>query len=237
MPGKQPSIVTCQICKKQKRMSEMIPIEVLSEPVVEEIRKSYPDLSIKGFICTSDLNDYRAKYVKDVIEAEKGELSDLEKQVIENLQEEEILAHNINLEYEKGLTLGQRLADKLSDFAGSWRFIIGFAIVLIVWVVVNVSVLVSKAFDPYPFILLNLVLSCLAAIQAPIILMSQNRQEQKDRIRAESDYQTNLKAELEIRHLHEKLDHLIRNQWQRLLEIQEVQTEFMQEFSRKQNHK
>jgi uncharacterized membrane protein len=237
MPEKQPNTFTCQICKKQKRVSEMIPVEVLSEPVVEEIRKSYPDLSLKGFICMSDLNEFRAKYVKDIIESEKGELSDLEKQVMESIQDKELLAENVNLQFEKGLTLGQRLSDGLSNFAGSWRFIIGFAIVLIVWVVVNVSVLVSKAFDPYPFILLNLVLSCLAAIQAPIILMSQNRQEQKDRIRAESDYQTNLKAELEIRHLHEKLDHLIRNQWQRLLEIQEVQTEFMQEFSRKQNHK
>jgi uncharacterized membrane protein len=103
---------------------------------------------------------------------------------MKSLQEEELLSQNVNLEYEKRLTLGQRLADKLSDFAGSWRFIIGFAIVLIAWIVVNVSVLVTKAFDPYPFILLNLVLSCLAAIQASIILMSQNRQEQKDRIRA-----------------------------------------------------
>ena len=235
MPEKQPRTVTCQICKKHKKMNDMIPIELLSEPIVEEIRKSYPDLSLKGFICTSDLNDFRAKYVKDIIE--KGELSDLEKQVMESIQDKELLAENVNLQFEKGLTLGQRLSDGLSNFAGSWRFIIGFLVILIVWIVVNVVVLISKAFDPYPFILLNLVLSCLAAIQAPIILMSQNRQEQKDRLRAESDYQTNLKAELEIRHLHEKLDHLIRNQWQRLLEIQEVQTDLMEELTRKRNHK
>jgi uncharacterized membrane protein len=237
MPRKQPETVICQICKKQKKMSEVIPAELVSEPVVEEIKKSYPNWSSSGFICSDDLDEFRAKYVKNVISSEKGELSDLEKQVMESIKDEEILAENVNLEYEKALTLGQRLADGLSDFAGSWRFIIGFFFILIIWIVINVLVLVSKAFDPYPFILLNLVLSCLAAIQAPIILMSQNRQEQKDRLRAESDYRTNLKAELEIRHLHEKLDHLIRTQWQRLLEIQEVQTDLMEELSRKQQHK
>ncbi|MEJ2066841.1 MAG: DUF1003 domain-containing protein, partial [Deltaproteobacteria bacterium] len=88
--------------------------------------------------------------------------------------------------------------------------------------------LILKPFDPYPFILLNLVLSCLAAIQAPIIMMSQNRQEDKDRLQSQHDYLVNLKAELEIRHLHDKVDHLINNQWQRLLEIQEIQTELME---------
>jgi uncharacterized membrane protein len=234
MPRKQLETVTCQVCNKQKKMSEVIPAELVSEPVVEIIRKTYPDWSSRGFICISDLNNFRAKYVKEIIESEKGEFSDLEKQVLESIQDEEILAENINLQFEKGLTPGQRLSDKLSGFAGSWHFIIGFIVVLVIWILVNVVVLISKAFDPYPFILLNLVLSCLAAIQAPVILMSQNREEQKDRLRAESDYRTNLKAELEIRHLHEKLNHLIRNQWQRLLEIQEVQTELMEELSRKQ---
>ena len=94
--------------------------------------------------------------------------------------------------------------------AGSWRFIIGFAIILIIWIVLNSVILLWKPFDPYPFILLNLVLSCIAAIQAPIILMSQNREEAKDRLRSEHDYRVNLKAELEIRHLHEKMDHLLK---------------------------
>lgn len=237
MPRKKPDTVICQICKKPKKMNEVVPAELVSEPVTEIIRKTYPDWSSSGFICMPDLNDFRAKYVKDIIESEKGELSDLEKQVMESIQDKELLAENINLQFEKGLTLGQRLSDGLSNLAGSWHFIIGFVFILVIWILVNVVVLVSKAFDPYPFILLNLVLSCLAAIQAPVILMSQNRQEQKDRIRAESDYRTNLKAELEIRHLHEKLDHLIRNQWQRLLEIQEVQTELMEELTRKQNYK
>jgi uncharacterized membrane protein len=128
--------------------------------------------------------------------------------------------------------LGERLADGLAKYAGSWKFIIGFALVLPMWIWLN-SWLASRAWDDYPFILLNLCLSCLAAIQAPVIMMSQNRLEAKDRMRAEHDYIVNLKAELEIRSLHEKIDHLLANQWQRLLEIQEVQTELMQEISRR----
>lgn len=130
------------------------------------------------------------------------------------------------------LTLGQKMADLITKWAGSWHFILGFMAFLILWMALNVY-LALTAFDPYPFILLNLVLSCLAAIQAPIILMSQNRQEAKDRLRAEHDYQVNLKAELEIRYLHEKLDHLLMNQWQRLLEIQQIQTDIIQEMNRK----
>ena len=116
---------------------------------------------------------------------------------------------------------------------GSWRFISIFMAVLFIWIFINTIVLIHKPFDPYPFILLNLILSCIAAIQAPIIMMSQNRQEAKDRLRSEHDYRVNLKAELEIRHPHEKMDHLLMTQWQRLLEIQEVQTELMEELARK----
>jgi uncharacterized membrane protein len=105
--------------------------------------------------------------------------------------------------------------------------------VFIFWIALNSFALIWKPFDPFPFILLNLILSCLAAIQAPIIMMSQNRQESKDRLRSEHDYSINLKAELEIRHLHEKIDHLLMNQWQRLLEIQEIQMELMEELAHK----
>jgi len=151
---------------------------------------------------------------------------------MESLKEEELLSQNINVEFEQKLTLGERMADRLAEYAGSWRFITGFIVVLVVWVLINSLVLIVRPFDPYPFILLNLVLSCLAAMQAPIIMMSQNRQEAKDRLRSEHDYLINLKAELEIRHLHEKIDHLLMNQWQRLLEIQEIQMELMGEITR-----
>ena len=143
------------------------------------------------------------------------------------------ITQNTNQEYEETLTLGDRLSDKLSEIAGSWAFIIFFATVIISWVLLNTFIL-TTAFDPYPFVFLNLMLSMVAALQAPIIMMSQNRQEAKDRVRAEHDYRVNLKAELEIRHLHAKLDLLLTHQWQRLLEIQEIQMELMQE-SRKSN--
>jgi len=225
--------LSCQICKKPKKLSEVIPAELVSKSVTDTIIQSYPEWSSDGYICLSDLNHFRAQYVKNVLVTEKGELTNLENQVMKSLEEHEILSKNINDEFDRKLTLGERLSDKLSVGAGSWRFIIAFSIVLIIWIAINSVIFLWKPFDPYPFILLNLVLSCTAAIQAPIILMSQNREEVKDRLRSEYDYRVNLKAELEIRHLHEKIDHLLMNQWQRLLEIQEIQIDLMEELSRK----
>jgi uncharacterized membrane protein len=206
----------------------MFPGAFVRNSVVELIRKKYPDWSSDGFICLDDLNYFRTEYVKDMLEADKGELSALEEQVMKSLQEHEILSKNINVEFDEQLTFGERMADRIAEFGGSWRFITIVGAVLLVWIAINSIVLILKPFDPYPFILLNLVLSCLAAIQAPIIMMSQNRQEDKDRLQSQHDYLVNLKAELEIRHLHDKVDHLINNQWQRLLEIQEIQTELME---------
>jgi uncharacterized membrane protein len=233
---KQQREVVCQICKEPKRLNEVVPAELVRSPLVSLIKKRFPDWSSEGFICVSDLNRFRAQYVQDVLETEKGELSALEEKVMESLKEEELLSKNVNVEFDQKLTLGERMADRLAEYAGSWRFITIFISTLVVWIVLNTFLLLSKPFDPYPFILLNLVLSCLAAIQAPIIMMSQNRQESKDRLRAEHDYLVNLKAELEIRHLHEKIDHLLMNQWHRLLEIQEIQTELMEELTHKRRH-
>jgi uncharacterized membrane protein len=233
MAKKQPETVVCQICKRQKKMTEVVPAELVREPLVETIRKTHPDWSSSGFICISDLNQFRAKYVEDVLEKDKGELSALEEQVVKSLKEHELLSSDVNAEFDRKLTFGERLADKVADYGGSWRFIGIFMGMLFVWIIINAIVLAQKPFDPYPFILLNLILSCIAAIQAPVIMMSQNRQEAKDRLRSEYDYRVNLKAELEIRHLHEKLDHLLVNQWHRLLEIQEIQTELMEELTRR----
>jgi uncharacterized membrane protein len=142
------------------------------------------------------------------------------------------LSSDIGKQFEKKLTFGERLSDRIASFGGSWRFIILFGAVLLVWIALNAVFLVNRGFDPYPFILLNLILSCLAAIQAPIIMMSQNRAEARDRLRAENDYKINLKAELEIRHLHEKIDHLLRRQYNRLFEIQQIQIELLEELGR-----
>lgn len=229
----QEKLAQCQVCKKQKDLKELVPAELVRESLANTIRKTYPEWSGKGFICVSDLNHFRAEYVKNVILTDKGELSALEKQVIESMKEQELLSSNLNVEFEQKLTLGERLADKIADFGGSWKFIIIFFGILALWIAINSIALIKKPFDPYPFILLNLVLSCTAAIQAPIIMMSQNRQESKDRLRSEHDYRVNLKAELEIRNLHEKIDHLLINQWQRLMEIQQIQTELIEEANRK----
>ena len=166
-------------------------------------------------------------------------MTELDQEVVESLQKHDILSSHIDQEYESKLTFGERLSDRIAAFGGSWRFLIIFAFILLVWVLINSLFLWSKPFDPYPYILLNLILSCLAAVQAPVIMMSQNRQEAKDRVRASHDYQINLKAELEIRNLHQKIDHLLSRQWERLVEIQEIQLELLEEirtWPRQSNH-
>jgi uncharacterized membrane protein len=157
----------------------------------------------------------------------------LEHEVLASLRDHETLATNIDAESDRERTFGERLADRIASFGGSWTFLILFGLFLVAWIVTNSLVLYWRPVDPYPFILLNLVLSCLAAVQAPVIMMSQNRQEAKDRLRSEHDYQVNLKAELEIRHLHEKLDHLLSHQWERLVEIQQVQMPLLAELQRR----
>jgi uncharacterized membrane protein len=233
MPKKQQETVICQACKEQKKISEVLSAEMIREPIAERIKATHPDWSSQSFICIPDLNRFRAEYVQNVIKEDRGELSALEEEVVRSLTEQELLSKNINVEYDRQRTLGQRWADELATFGGSWRFIGIFCGVLFLWVVMNTALIIWKPFDPYPFIFLNLVLSCLAAIQAPVILMSQNREEARDRLQAEHDYRVNLKAELEIRHLHEKMDHLLMNQWQRLMEIQQIQMELMEELAHK----
>jgi len=217
----------CQICNQSK--SGMVPAALIRPVIVEEIKKTHENFTTEGYICSDDLNRFRFEYVQGLMASEKGDLSALDHEVLQSLQQKELLSSNINEEYDRKLTFGEGLADKIAEFGGSWKFIITFGSLLCLWIIINTIILIWKPFDPYPFILLNLILSCLAAIQAPIIMMSQNRQESKDRLRSENDYQINLKAELEIRHLHEKLDHLLSRQWERLVEIQQIQMELMTE--------
>jgi len=207
--------------------------ELIRPSLLEFIRKRLPSLDSKGLICLDDLGEFRKEYVKEVLEEEIGELSALDQEVIESLQQHEILSSDLSKQFERKLTFGERLSDHIAEFGGSWKFLITFGAVLLIWIAVNGVMLVTHAFDPYPFILLNLILSCLAAVQAPIIMMSQNRAEARDRLRAENDYKVNLKAELEIRHLHEKLDHLLRRQYNRLFEIQQIQIELLEEIGHK----
>jgi uncharacterized membrane protein len=219
----------CAICGKEAR--QPTPFSLVRPSLATAILAEHPGLTADSVICREHLVDYRTRYVEDLLAREKGELSELEREVVESLAREETVAENIEEQWADKRTLGEKVADIVANFGGSWAFIISFFAVLVVWMAYNVWTVSGGIFDPYPFILLNLVLSCLAAIQAPIIMMSQNRQEAKDRLRSENDYRVNLKAELEIRHLHEKMDHLINRQWERLAEIQQIQLEIMQDLT------
>ena len=229
--------VKCELNGKEVPLSRAVPAESIPEGVAALIRKDRPEWTGRGYVCRDELNRYRTAYIGEVLRAEEGELSALDREVVKSLQEQDLLSRNTNEEFESRLTLGQRVADRVASFGGSWRFISLFGGTLVVWVAANSAVLLWRPFDPYPFILLNLILSCLAAIQAPIIMMSQNRLEAKDRLRGEEDYKVNLKAELEIRFLHEKLDYLLRHQWQRLLEIQQLQMDMMEELASKRERR
>lgn len=219
----------CAISGRERPRRELVNLETVRPSLAERIRIEHPGLAFDALISHAELARYRSRYVEDMLRAESGDLTELERQVAQSLATHETLAENVEQDFEDKRTLGERLSDQLASLGGSWMFIVGFGVALAVWIVFNLAWADRQPLDPYPFILLNLILSCLAAIQAPIIMMSQKRQEAKDRMRGLNDYQVNLKAELEIRHLHEKVDHLINKQWQRLAEIQQLQLEIMQE--------
>ncbi len=225
----------CAVCGKSFPLAELIPGAAVREVFALEIIRDHPDWSTRSHICRNDLTKYRVKYVHSLLASEKGELGSLEEEVLSSIQDQELLAKNMESEFEQKWTLGERLADRIATFGGSWAFLICFGAFIAVWIGINALVLFRRPLDPYPFILLNLILSCLAAMQAPIIMMSQNRQETKDRLRSQHDYQINLKAELEIRHLHEKMDHLLSHQWDRLAQIQEIQLDMLSEIGIKEN--
>ncbi|MCB0379506.1 MAG: DUF1003 domain-containing protein [Bdellovibrionales bacterium] len=223
----------CDVCQKEFPLETLTHGSQVYQGVFDEIAQRNSEFSGDSLICLTDLNRYRSFYVKKMIEKDIGEVEELEAEVIKSLEEHELLSEDINKAFYGQLSFGDRLSDKLAEFGGSWTFISLFALILLGWIVINSLVLAQKPFDPYPYILLNLILSCLAAIQAPIIMMSQNRQEAKDRLRADMDYKINLKAELEIRHLKLKLDQLASHQWRRLLEIQNLQTDLIEEVGEK----
>jgi len=193
------------------------------------ILKDHPNLLETDLISVNELNFYREKYISSFVSDNLDELGEMRDNVLQSLKEHSILSTKLELEEQSELTLGQRIADRVAEFGGSWIFILSFFGFLTIWIIANVFFLRSHTFDPYPFILLNLILSCIAALQAPVIMMSQNRQEQKDRERSKKDFMINMKAELEIRILHEKLDHLIMHQQQELIEIQKIQIDMMNE--------
>ena len=194
--------------------------------ILNLILEDFPDFDVNDSISVQELNVYREKYISKFLQTEISQLSKLEKDVVRSLGDDTSFVAKVEEEVDTR-NYGQIVADKVAAFGGSWTFIIAFFIFISIWIGSNVIIFTNKEFDPYPFILLNLILSCVAALQAPVIMMSQNRQEEKDRERAKKDYMINLKSELEIRMLDDKIDHLVMHQQQELIEIQKVQIEMM----------
>lgn len=220
------------ISGKEFPETEKVTANLVRKSILEFIKLDYPDFEDDKCMSIGELHSFRERYIAEMLLKETGELSEMEQTVLKALNDNTILSDKLDDEIQE-FTLGQKIADKVASFGGSWTFILSFMAFLFLWIAGNVFVLLNKGFDPYPFILLNLILSCIAALQAPIIMMSQNRQEEKDRERAKKDYMINLKSELEIRMLHEKIDHLLLHQEQSLVEIQKIQMDMMEDILKK----
>ena len=225
--------VRCQITGQEVPVSEAVPVDLVRDSLIPVLKQDCPQLDMNGYITMSELNKARVKFAEQTAAKETDELLKLRQEVQEALLRQETLTRDIDREFDAKATRGEKIADKVAAFGGSWAFIIIFGAILFVWMGINSIAFVLKPFDPFPFIFLNLILSCVAAIQAPVIMMSQNRQEAKDRMRSENDYKTNLKAELEIQAINEKIDKLLNDQWKHLLEIQQMQMEMIEQMSKK----
>ena len=219
----------CDLCGNLFDESDLIIGHGIRHEIENLIVKDYPFWDDHKRLCKVDFNAYRQRYISSLIEEEDGNVKELNRQVLKSINDNQIIVENVNSAIVESRKIGDVISDKVAIFGGSWRFMILFFVILTLWILMNGVFLLSKAFDPYPFILMNLILSCIAAIQAPIIMMSQNRQEKKDRIRSENDYRVNLKSEIEIRTLHEKVDHLLLDQWSKMMKIQEIQVEILEE--------
>ena len=210
-------------------IEEKVPGESIRGSLMQLIRKDHPDFDASRGIALSELNTYREQYIAGYLSRQVGELTDLDQKVVDSMKNHSLICNAHGQCGEPEPTVADRIADRMTRFGGSWAFVILFGSLIVVWMALNIFWLSNPAFDPYPFVLLNLMLSYLSTLQAPIIMMSQNRQAAKDRQRSQEDYMVNLKSELEVRTLHEKLDHLMMYQQQELIEIQKVQIDMLTE--------
>ena len=172
--------------------------------MLETIRNAYPEFNDKSVLSIDELNIFREKYISDFLSKELIAITNLENKVLEKFKARTTITDKLDENKNDKLSFGQKMADNVASFGGSWKFIIYFGLFLVIWILINTLIFNNKGYDPYPFILLNLILSCIAAIQAPVIMMSQNRQEEKDRDRSKKDYMINLKAELKLKHYMKK---------------------------------
>lgn len=224
----------CVMTGESHPIDHMIRCDSLEPPLLSALAQTYSGPLKDAWISQQGMLRLRMRRVESDLESELGALTQQQREVMDALQEGRFLATDPLQDMEETLKPSQRLADKIAAFGGSWTFILSFLFVLAAWIVINSGLILARPFDPFPFILMNLILSCVAALQAPVIMMSQNRQESKDRARSEHDYQINLKAELEIRALREQMDRFTSHQWSGLLEIQRIQMEMLEAISKSQ---
>jgi uncharacterized membrane protein len=235
MPSAPSRHVTCPLCGEHHPRAACVRVANVRHSLATFIEARHREKwSEDAALCRRCLNTERTAYLREEFARERGELTALEAEISRKAVEHGAIARHWEQEFQRTLTLGERMADGVARVGGSWRFVIGFGAVLFVWIAVNSLVLAQRAFDPYPYILLNLALSCLAAIQAPIIMMSQNRSAARDRQQADEDYKINLKAEFEIAALHEKVDHLMHVQAERMQEMNETLLEFSRELAERE---
>jgi uncharacterized membrane protein len=220
--------LNCSLCGTPVEGRTLASPQKLENRILDLIKQDRPEWEGKRGICGNCLEQYRAKKFVAYLEAEYQKLSELENAVVSKITRRGRVSKLVHQDLDTKMTWGEHVADKVAQFGGSWRFIGIFAAILIGWMIINSVLLVRHPFDPYPFILLNLVLSTIAALQAPVIMMSQNRQAHKDRMQANQDYEINLMAEIEIRDLHDKLDSLRFKQWHELWHIQKRQIELLE---------
>src|SRR3989475_7076133 len=220
--------VTCSLCDSVVEGRTLASPQKLENRIIDLIKQDRPEWEGKRGICAHCLEQYRAKKFIGYLEAEYQKLSELEHAVVSKVTRRGRVSKLVHQDMATQMTFGERVADKVAQFGGSWPCIGLFGAILVVWMLINTWLLARHPFDPYPFILLNLVLSTLAALQAPVIMMSQNRQAHKDRMHAQQDYEINLMAEIEIRDLHDKMDSLRFKQWHELWHIQKRQIELLE---------
>ncbi|MCB9730881.1 MAG: DUF1003 domain-containing protein [Deltaproteobacteria bacterium] len=224
----------CMVCGQDFRRDQCQPVALIRPSMALYLRERHPDsFSPEASICRPCLGAARQSHLLAQLARERGDLSALEAEASRTAAAHTAIAAHLDETFQSSQTPAQRLADAVATVGGSWPFVIGFGAVLFGWILLNSALLGRDAFDPYPYILLNLVLSCLAAIQAPIIMMSQNRRSVRDRMEADEDFKVNLKAELEVAALHEKIDHLLYVQWERMVEIQQTQLDLLDELSQR----
>lgn len=228
--------VPCSLCQTMVEARTLFSAQKMEMPLFDLIKRERPEWPGTRGICPHCHDEYRAKKLLSYLEQEYDKISEMERAVVTKIARRGRVARLVDQEYEAHMTVGEHIADKVAHFGGSWSFILIFLGILLAWMAINAWLLVRHPFDPFPFILLNLVLSTIAALQAPVIMMSQNRQAEKDRLQATQDYQINLMAEMEIRDLHDKLDGLRNRQWHELWHLQQRQLELLEHLHRRVTH-